>query len=164
LAFAVVLGTGYGGWIALQPTVLAELFGVRGLGGLVGLSYMEGGIGALVGPPLAGLLVDATGGYRWAIAAAGLLGSARSWRSSRYSRGQRSADLRRAAGPTALDRTTAMAQAAGVVWVVERVARDLDKIVADYIDDALLITPAARCAARTAPGRHSPDYSPICPC
>jgi MFS family permease len=74
LAFAVVLGTGYGGWIALQPTVLAELFGVRGLGGLVGLSYMGGGIGALVGPPLAGLLVDATGGYRWAIAAAGLFG------------------------------------------------------------------------------------------
>jgi hypothetical protein len=56
-----------------------------------------------------------------------------------------------------------MAQAVGVVWVVERVARDLDEIVADYIDDALLITPAARCAARTAPGRHSPDYSPICP-
>jgi MFS family permease len=74
LAFAVVLGTGYGGWIALQPTVLAELFGVRGLGGLVGLVYTGGGIGALVGPPLAGLLVDATGGYRWAIATAGLFG------------------------------------------------------------------------------------------
>jgi MFS family permease len=72
LAFAVVLGTGYGGWIALQPTVLAELFGVRGLGGLVGLVYTAAGIGALVGPPLAGVLVDATGGYRWAIAAAGL--------------------------------------------------------------------------------------------
>jgi MFS family permease len=74
LAFAILLGTGYGGWIALQPTVLAELFGVRGLGGLVGLVYTAAGVGALVGPPLAGVLVDATGGYRWAIAAAGLCG------------------------------------------------------------------------------------------
>ena len=73
-AFAVVLGTGYGGWIALQPTVLAQLFGTRGLGGLVGLVYTAAGVGALIGPPLAGVLVDATGGYRWAIAAAGVAG------------------------------------------------------------------------------------------
>ena len=73
-AFAVVLGTGYGGWIALQPTLLAQLFGTRGLGGLVGLVYTAAGVGALIGPPLAGVLVDATGGYRWAIAAAGVAG------------------------------------------------------------------------------------------
>jgi MFS family permease len=73
-AFAVVLGTGYGGWIALQPTVLAQLFGTRGLGALVGLVYTAAGVGALIGPPLAGVLVDATGGYRWAIAAAGVAG------------------------------------------------------------------------------------------
>lgn len=72
VAFAVVLGVGYGGWIALQPTVVAELFGLRGLGGLVGLVYTGGGIGALLGAPLAGLLIDATGGYGWAITAAGL--------------------------------------------------------------------------------------------
>ena len=69
-----MLGTGYGGWIALQPTVLAEMFGVRGLGGLVGLVYTAAGFGALVGPPLAGILIDATGGYRWAVAAAGVSG------------------------------------------------------------------------------------------
>jgi predicted MFS family arabinose efflux permease len=74
LGFAVVLGTGYGGWIALQPTVLAEMFGLRGLGGLVGLVYTAAGLGALVGPPLAGVLIDATGGYRWAVAAAGVSG------------------------------------------------------------------------------------------
>jgi MFS family permease len=73
-AFAVVLGTGYGGWIALQPTVLAQMFGVRGLGALVGLVYTAAGVGALVGPPLAGVVVDATGGFGWAVAAAGLFG------------------------------------------------------------------------------------------
>ncbi|MGE3289701.1 MAG: MFS transporter [Pseudonocardia sp.] len=74
LTFAVLLGVGYGGWIALQPTVMADWFGVRGLGAVVGLVYTSSGLGALVGPPLAGLLVDATGGYRWAFAAAGVCG------------------------------------------------------------------------------------------
>ncbi|MEJ3652701.1 MFS transporter [Actinomycetes bacterium KLBMP 9759] len=76
VAFAVVLGAGYGGWIALQPTVLAEIFGVRGLGGVVGLVYTAAGFGALLGTPLAGLLIDTTGTYGWAIGAAGLCGLA----------------------------------------------------------------------------------------
>lgn len=74
VAFAVVLGVGYGGWIALQPAVIAELFGLRGLGGVVGLVYTSGGIGALLGAPVAGVLVDLTGGYGWAIAFAGVCG------------------------------------------------------------------------------------------
>ncbi len=76
VAFAVVLGIGYGGWIALQPTVLAEIFGVRGLGGVVGLVYTAAGFGALLGTPLAGLLIDTTGTYGWAIGAAGICGLA----------------------------------------------------------------------------------------
>lgn len=72
LGFAITLGIGYGGWIALQPAVIAEIFGLRGLGGIVGLIYTSGGIGALIGPPLAGLVIDATGGYRWAVVLAGL--------------------------------------------------------------------------------------------
>lgn len=74
VAFAVVLGVGYGGWIALQPAVIAELFGLRGLGGVVGLVYTSGGIGALLGAPVAGVLVDLTGGYGWAIGFAGVCG------------------------------------------------------------------------------------------
>jgi MFS family permease len=74
VAFAVVLGVGYGGWIALQPAVIADAFGVRGLGWLVGLVYTAAGIGALLGVPVAGALVDATGGYGWAAGAAGLCG------------------------------------------------------------------------------------------
>jgi MFS family permease len=72
LAFAVVLGVGYGGWIALQPTVIADAFGLSGLGWVVGLVYTAAGIGALLGAPLAGVLIDSTGGYGWAAGAAGL--------------------------------------------------------------------------------------------
>lgn len=72
VAFAAVLGVGYGGWIALQPTVVAEVFGARGLGGLVGLVYTAAGLGALVGPPVAGLLVDGTGGYTVPVLTAGV--------------------------------------------------------------------------------------------
>lgn len=66
-AFAVVLGIGYGGFIALSPAVLAELFGTAGMGGLVGLSYTGAGIGALIGPVVAGRIIDGAGGYPLAI-------------------------------------------------------------------------------------------------
>ncbi|MPZ86698.1 MAG: MFS transporter [Nitriliruptorales bacterium] len=78
VAFALVLGTAYGGFITLSPAVAAEVFGVTGLGGLIGVLYTGAGVGSLFGPPLAGLLIDATGGYRWAIAASGLVAMA-SW-------------------------------------------------------------------------------------
>ena len=68
VVFALVLGGSYGGFIALSPAVAAEVFGVTNLGRLVGVLYTGAGLGALVGPPLAGLLIDASG-YRWAIAA-----------------------------------------------------------------------------------------------
>jgi MFS family permease len=74
VAFAVVLGVGYGGWIALQPAVIADTFGLHGLGWLVGVVYTAAGIGALLGVPVAGALVDATGGYGAAAGAAGLCG------------------------------------------------------------------------------------------
>lgn len=69
--FAAVLGVGYGGWIALQPAVVAEIYGSAGLGATVGFVYTAAGIGALVGPFLSGMLVD-TGGFGWAIGAAWL--------------------------------------------------------------------------------------------
>ena len=75
-AFALALGLGYGGWVALSPSVMAELFGPEGLGGSVGALYTSAGIGALFGPPFAGFLVDATGGYRPAIVAAIALAAA----------------------------------------------------------------------------------------
>ncbi len=66
--FAIVMGAGYGGFVALSPAVVAEVFGVTGLGRLIGVLFTGAGLGALVGPPLAGQVIDAHG-YRWAIAA-----------------------------------------------------------------------------------------------
>ena len=71
--FAGIMGAAYGGWVAISPLVVAELFGTEGLGGTTGALYTGAGIGALFGPPMAGLLVDATGSYRPAIAAAMVL-------------------------------------------------------------------------------------------
>jgi MFS family permease len=71
--FAAITGAAYGGWVAISPSVLAELFGSEGLGGTAGLMYTAAGVGALLGPPLAGWIVDSTGGYRPAIVAAMVL-------------------------------------------------------------------------------------------
>lgn len=61
VTYAVTLGVGYGGFIALSPAVVAELFGLEGLGGMIGMQYTAAGVGALTGPPLAGWLIDSSG-------------------------------------------------------------------------------------------------------
>lgn len=68
VVFALVMGAAYGGFIALSPAVVAEVYGTTGLGGLIGFLYTGAGLGALVGPPLAGEVIDASG-YWWAIGA-----------------------------------------------------------------------------------------------
>jgi MFS family permease len=79
LVFAAVLGLGYGVRIALMPVILIELFGLQRLGAVLGVFFTATGVSAIVGPPLAGFIVDNTGSYRWAAALAlamGLLGFA----------------------------------------------------------------------------------------
>jgi MFS family permease len=79
VAFAITLGIGYGLRIALMPAVLIELFGVQNLGAIIGIFFTASGISAVVGPLVAGFIVDATGTYKWGIAfalAAGTLGFA----------------------------------------------------------------------------------------
>jgi MFS family permease len=70
IVFALVMGVGYGGYVALSPAVIAHLFGTQRMGTVLGALYTSGGIGAMVGPPLVGLIIDRTGSYRVAIAAA----------------------------------------------------------------------------------------------
>lgn len=61
--FAVLLGVGYGGFVALGPPLVAELFGVQGLGALLGVLYTSAALGSAVGPPLAGVLIGDGSGY-----------------------------------------------------------------------------------------------------
>jgi len=58
VAFAVVMGVGYGGFIALVPAVTATLFGTRGLGTILGALYTAAGVGGLIGPPVAGEIIE----------------------------------------------------------------------------------------------------------
>lgn len=58
VAFTVVMGVGYGGYIALSPAVVATLFGTAGMGAVLGASYTAAGIGGLIGPPVAGEIID----------------------------------------------------------------------------------------------------------
>lgn len=69
VAFVLVLGTGYGGFVALSPIVISDNMGVAGLGSILGLLYTAPGLGGLIGPPAAGWMIDESGGYRVAIVA-----------------------------------------------------------------------------------------------
>jgi MFS family permease len=60
-AFSVLMGTGYGGFVALAPAVLAREFGPERLGGLVGTLYSAFAIGSASSPPLVGWLTDTVG-------------------------------------------------------------------------------------------------------
>lgn len=61
IAFAIVMGISYGGFIALAPAVTAEIFGPVGLGGILGALYTAAGLGGLAGPPAMGFLIDRLG-------------------------------------------------------------------------------------------------------
>ncbi|MGD9616895.1 MAG: MFS transporter [Alphaproteobacteria bacterium] len=79
VVFAVVLGMSYGSRIAAVPAVLIELFGAAHLGTMLGVFFTATGLAAVIGPGLAGLAVELSGGYGGAIVFAvvsGLLGFA----------------------------------------------------------------------------------------
>ena len=64
MLFVIVLGAGYGCFVAVSPLVLANRYGIVGLGSLMGLFYTSQGLGGLIGPPVAGRIIDSTGSYR----------------------------------------------------------------------------------------------------
>ena len=67
-AFAVLLGLSWGGAVALAPSVMADYFGTRAVSGIIGVLYAGVGVGALVGPVIAGLVFDLWESYTVAIA------------------------------------------------------------------------------------------------
>lgn len=69
IVFALVLGVGYGGFVALSTIVIAERMGTEGLGSLLGVFYTTQGLGGLIGPIVAGATIDALDSYRPAIVA-----------------------------------------------------------------------------------------------
>lgn len=65
--FALMFGVAYGGFIAVSPILLAEIFGVEHMGGITGANYSAAGVGALFGPTIGAWLVDRSDGYTAAI-------------------------------------------------------------------------------------------------
>lgn len=58
--FSALLGAAYGGYVALSPVMAAELYGLEGLGSVLGVQYTSAGVGGLIGPIAAGVLLDTT--------------------------------------------------------------------------------------------------------
>lgn len=78
-AFALLYGLAYGAWVALLPAYVADRFGARNAGGVIGALYTGVGVGALVGPSLAGWAFDTTGGYAPALFAAAAADGLATW-------------------------------------------------------------------------------------
>jgi MFS family permease len=74
VVFVLVLGIGYGGFVALGPIVISDHLGVTGLGSILGIFYTAPGLGGLIGPPSAGWLIDHTDSYTATILVAFALG------------------------------------------------------------------------------------------
>lgn len=60
MVYAAILGVAYGGFVALIGQVSAHLFGVRGLGAVLGWVFLGAATGSLVFPPIVGFIADAS--------------------------------------------------------------------------------------------------------
>ena len=69
VAFALVFGVCYGGFVALVPALTADYFGGRSVSGILGFLYTSVALGTLFGPTLAGLAFDLFGSYALPITA-----------------------------------------------------------------------------------------------
>jgi len=63
LSFAAVYGFSHGGFFAVIPPLIAELFGTKAHGGLFGIVFSSGAIGGAIGPLMAGRIFDVTDSY-----------------------------------------------------------------------------------------------------
>jgi MFS transporter, OFA family, oxalate/formate antiporter len=74
IAFAVLFGVGYGGYVSIIAPILAEYFGVRKIGSLLGCFMSSIAIGGALGPWLAGYAFDLWGNYDAPILGVAILG------------------------------------------------------------------------------------------
>jgi MFS transporter, OFA family, oxalate/formate antiporter len=70
---AAVAGLAYGALFSLLPATTADFFGVKNLGVNYGLVFTGWGIAAIIGPVLAGMVVDKTASYTISYIVAGIL-------------------------------------------------------------------------------------------
>ena len=66
LLFSIIMGFGAGGVSALHSPLVAELFGIRSHGLILGTSNFCYNIGGAVGPSIAGYIFDVSGNYQLA--------------------------------------------------------------------------------------------------
>jgi MFS family permease len=76
--FALLFGALQGGMVALLPAFIADSFGPRALGGVLGVLYTSRGIALLLAPPAFAVAVAAAG-HAVPIAAAACIGLAGAW-------------------------------------------------------------------------------------
>lgn len=72
--FAIVFGATYGGFVALLPAFVADLYGRAVAGTMIGLLYTSRGIALLLAPPLVALAAHAAAGAAMPVAGAAVLG------------------------------------------------------------------------------------------
>ena len=67
----VIIAIGFGGAIPIRPALVADYFGTKHFGTMNGLTTSVRTLGALVGPPAVGAMLDITGSYTmgWLLAA-----------------------------------------------------------------------------------------------
>ena len=58
IIFGIIFGFCYGGWIPIFPSKLKDFFGTVNAGQIFGVFGTSFSISAIIGPPLAGFLVD----------------------------------------------------------------------------------------------------------
>ncbi len=64
--FAAIFGFGHGGVMTLLPPTVAELFGLKSHGVILGATAVVGSIGAALGPVVSGYIFDVTSSYNLA--------------------------------------------------------------------------------------------------
>ena len=65
--FALLYGVFYGGFVAILPALVMDLFGGRQISTLIGILYTAVAFGTLIGPSMAGFVFDRTHSYTWAL-------------------------------------------------------------------------------------------------
>jgi MFS family permease len=75
--FAVLFGFAYGGEIPQLPMLIADIFGVRAMGSLMGIAIFISMFGAALGPWVGGKIYDLTRNYPYAFAIAAVAGMIR---------------------------------------------------------------------------------------